>query len=282
LGDQDQVVGLLCDLGSMLDDQGSRPEAEHLYDEASTIARDRGDLLTNWAVLTSLGLLAAELHPEEAETWHQRALESARAGGNPVAESITQCNLGLLFEGVGEFEPAREHFEESLVMVRSLRFGYAVGIILNDLGLLALKAGDLDTAERDLTEALPLLAGTDGRQMRVRGNLMILAGLVAQRRGDRDATIQAFQEALRWFEQAVGRLSARDSARYVRELLADLREQSPVEATPLASKPATASTLPEASAPPVAEPSTVELAASASTLSTIAPRMKRRWWPWRR
>jgi hypothetical protein len=102
-------------------------------------------------------------------------------------------------------------------------FGYGIGIILNDLGLLALKAGDLETAERDLTEALPLLAGTDGRQMRVRGNLMILACLKAQRQGEREAAIQAGEEALRWFEQAVGRLSARDSARYVRQLLANLQ-----------------------------------------------------------
>src|SRR5262249_1920932 len=112
------------------------------------------------------------------------------------------------------------------------------------------------------------------RALAARGNLAILAGLEARRQGEREAAEQAFEEALRLFEQSImPEFSTR--VRYVRQLLADQRGPSAASTTDelVTSEP------PNVSAPPSA-PELV--AAEAVAAGASAPRARRRWWPWGR
>jgi hypothetical protein len=82
-------------------------------------------------------------------------------------------------------------------------------------------------AMRYFTEAQPLFeqSGTGSNVLQVRGNLALVTGLEAQRRGDEVAARQAFEEALSLFEQAGGAANARDQRPSVRQLLAELGVQ---------------------------------------------------------
>lgn len=104
--------------------------------------------------------------------------------------------------------------------------------------------------------------------LQVRGNLTILAGLEAQARGDREATIQALEEALRLFG-AAGNVPTQDQPPFVHQLLAEVRREQQAGSIP----------------PPHSDPSDSRMPAEAAEpvpASVPAPRAKRRWWPWGR
>jgi tetratricopeptide (TPR) repeat protein len=228
-----------------------------MYEEANALARELGDRVMDWSALVHLGVFAETLQRwEEANGWYGQALETARTAGNLVAELKTQCDLGLMLAARGDFGRAHEHLDKGLVAAHAFGDPVAIGVLLNDRGHLELMTGELEAAGHDLTEALPLLAPLPERALAVRGNLAILAGMQAQQQGDREAAEQAFEEALRLFEQSVMPAFA-ERIRYVRHLLADLRE--PSEAGAAADGGASSS---------IAEP------------ATVTPRSRRHWWPW--
>jgi hypothetical protein len=134
-----------------------------------------------------------------------------------------------------------------------------------------------------LSEALPLLTELRDRVLAVRGNLAILAGLQAQRQGEREAAEQAYEEALRLFEQsAMPAFTVR--VRYVRQLLADLREPPTTSTTgEPASETSAAGTPLVAMEPDVAIPLSVQpIPAEPVAAGNTAPPARRRWWPWGR
>jgi tetratricopeptide (TPR) repeat protein len=154
--------------------------------------------------------------------------------------------LGFLYEQMGHTAAAQRLYEELLPRVRPAGHWLGIGMLLNALGQLALRAGHLETAARDLAEALPLLEKSAAVAMvvQVHGNLAILAGLEAQRQSDQEDAARAFEEALRLFDQngsEQGGGIATDQRPFVRHLLAELQEQPAAGAPALPSKPSTAS-----------------------------------------
>jgi tetratricopeptide (TPR) repeat protein len=242
LGDRVQIISLLSSLGDKAVKRGARAEAERQYDEANTLARELGEQLTEVNALSALGFVAEGVgRPDEAEQWFRRAIERGLATGNPDARHALE-GLGFLFDELDDVAAAQATFEVIVAIQRAVLLDMPRGgpLALNALGQLALKAGDLETASRDLTEALAL---SEGRGMtdtilQVHGNLALLAGLQAQRRGERGAAEQAFEEALRWFEQSGGNANATDQRPYARHLLAELRELTLGNPPPTPSVPA--------------------------------------------
>jgi tetratricopeptide (TPR) repeat protein len=272
LGDPVLILEVLGDMAEVLGREEARAPAEQAYEEASAIARALGDQAMDSDALNYLGEIArAARHLEEAVGWYQRALEEAQASGAGLWEvSMIQANLGITFGSLRDVGAAQRYLEEGLATARAAGGNaYSVGGFLVGLAQLALWAGDLETAERELREALPLLEKGSGAglTLQARGNLALLSGLQAQRRREREAAEQAFEEALRLFDEA-GFVPATDQRPFVRQLLAEVREQ-PAEST------AGSVTVPRSESRPLhaAEP----LAVGAS-----APRAKRGWWPWGR
>jgi tetratricopeptide (TPR) repeat protein len=244
-----------------------------MYDEANALARELGDTLTTWGALVRLGVFADTLGEQDAGNhWWGRALETARETGDQLAEAKTLCDFGLRHEAKGEFEQARHSFDEAVAVAQAMGDPIGIGVLLNDRGHLGLLSGDLDAAARDLSEALPLLTELPDRVLAVRGNLAILAGLKAQREGEREAAEQAFEEALRLFEQST-MPAFTERIRFVRQLLAELRAPVARATDESAREPSLGS-----------EPSSAQalVAAEPVAVSTSTPRAKRRWWPWRR
>jgi tetratricopeptide (TPR) repeat protein len=274
LGDEVGKISALCSVGDALAGRGLRAEAGLMYDEATALAREAGDALTNWSAILNLGVFADTLGDHKSgDHWWQLALETAHTTGNLLAEGKTLCSFGVRYEAQGDFERSRRYFDEGVAVARTLGDPVGIGVLLNDRGHLGLLSGDLDAAGSDLSEALPLLTELPDRALAARGNLAILAGLEAQRQGEQESARQAFEEALRLFEQSV-MPEFKTRIQYVRQLLANLREQ------PAASAPAPASE-PSAVSVPIYMAETIlpePVAASASR----PQRAKRRWWPWRR
>jgi tetratricopeptide (TPR) repeat protein len=273
-GDQVEIIAGLCAVGSSLTDLGSPAEAVQMFDEADALARELGDALTNWGALANLAYFARIMGDEEgADHWYQRSLETARATGDQLAEAKTLCDFGLRYEAQGDFAGARRSFDEALAVAQAMGDPIGIGVMLNDRGHLGLLEGNFDAAGRDLAEALPLLTELPDRALAARGNLAILAGLRAQHQGEREVAEQAFEEALRLFEQSLmPAFTVR--VRYVRQLLADLREQ------PAASTADDPASEPLNTNMPASAPESV--AAEPVVAGASALRARRRWWPFGR
>jgi tetratricopeptide (TPR) repeat protein len=269
LGDQ---VGLLRMLGAMGEEtalRGERSEAEQLYAEARGIASALGERLTDFHALNNVGN-AARAHDrlDDAERWYQRAIGVARATDDPSDQHMAEFNLGMVFDQRGNTAEAQHMIEILEQFAVSYQNQQGLAILRNALGQLALKSGNLDAASAYLNDAEPRFAQTGAAQLakQVRGNLTVLAGLQALRRGEREAAAQAFDAALRMFEEIGREADAVDQRPFVRRLLAELREQPSVPASMSATPPSSAfDSMPE------------PVAANASV-----PRAKRRWWLWRR
>ena len=147
MGDQLEVLSLLSLLGSSVAFSGMRREAERMYEEASAIDREMGDRLTDGGALGLLGEFARAMGRfEEAERWYQRALASCRATGDIASEAVHEVNLGLLYEQMGDTAAAQRIYEDRLAWGRAYGHRLGIGLLLNALGQLALRAGDLEIA----------------------------------------------------------------------------------------------------------------------------------------
>jgi tetratricopeptide (TPR) repeat protein len=149
------------------------------------------------------------------------------------------------------------------------------GTALENLGEIALKTGDIETADRLFREALQLfessgfdvVAGSQHHPVvaqmiaHVRGNLSATAGEAARLRGDTAEAQRHFEEALAIFAELGTPYNhyARDYEDFVRERLADLPEAPPTNG-PL----------------PAEQTSSV----AAATGATRESHGRRRWWLW--
>jgi class 3 adenylate cyclase/tetratricopeptide (TPR) repeat protein len=263
LGDRVEILRMLGAISEVTAACGSRAEAEQLYAEAQTLASELGERFTDCDAQNNLANAARALDRlDDAVDWYQRAIASAHAAGNLLYEDMSKGSLALVYDQSGQLAAARTLLEEIDQSHPQKVYPYAVGLIWNALGQLALKMGNLDEAARYLTDALPFveqsrsLGGPAEAVAQVQANLVLLAGLQALHQGDRDVAVQGFEQAMQQFE-AIGRLpDAVDQRPFVRRLLADLREQ------PAASPPASTAVL--------------------EAVDGSSADAKRRWWPWGR
>ncbi len=161
LGDQVLVLKFLGALVSDMSDQQRGEQGAQLYEEASVIAREMGDRLTDASTLINLGNLAYKTgHLDEAGRWWRQAESNAHTTGNVLTEKLAAFNLAELAERTGDTAAARQAYEELLAFARQFGIQFSIGMGLNALGQLALAEGDLETASRYLSEALPCSSRT--------------------------------------------------------------------------------------------------------------------------
>jgi predicted ATPase/DNA-binding SARP family transcriptional activator/DNA-binding CsgD family transcriptional regulator/Tfp pilus assembly protein PilF len=136
--------------------------------------------------------------------WHTRGYFSegrrylevaARSGVVPAPVRAKALDgLGWIAEPQGDYERAREAYEESLELYRSSNDKSGVANALGDLGSLALDSGDYARATSLLEESL-ILHRELGSKEEVVGVLNGL-GVLASAKGDREQSISFFREAL--------------------------------------------------------------------------------------
>jgi tetratricopeptide (TPR) repeat protein len=233
LGDRVEILRMLGAIGEVTAARGNRAKAEQLYAEAQALASELGDRFTDFDAQNNVGNAARALDRlDDAAQWYQRGIVNAQAAGDVLYEHMIKSNLAVVYDELGQLAAAQTLLEDIAAQTQGTQgdYPYGAGGVWNALGQLALKMGNLEEAARYLTDALTFLeqsrslGGPAEVVEQARANLTLLAGLQALRQGDREATTQAFEQALQQFE-AIGRLSdAVDQRPFVRRLLADLRE----------------------------------------------------------
>ncbi len=152
-GDIANEVRALHNLGTTLDDEGHHEEGLRLI----RLAAERAKVLGSVAFYsTSQSGIAFALEGagrrEEAIAAYGEAANAAREAGEPRMLASTLNNLGEAYMGSGDLVLARKNLEEALQMYRALH-GQGDSAVLDNLGEIAIRAGDFRAADAFLTEA---------------------------------------------------------------------------------------------------------------------------------
>ena len=155
-------------------------------------------------LLQSLTRLAAALHvlgqTAEAQERYQRALQLAQDSLNRKQEAIVLNNLGLLDLKAGAFDAAKAKFESASKINQSLNERREWSANVLNLGLAAEAQGQLDEAQRQFESALEMDKANE-QQLAIAGDLAALARIL-EKRGNKPTALSYYQRAY-WSFQAI-------------------------------------------------------------------------------
>jgi predicted ATPase len=131
---------------------------------------------------------------DEAEGWAARMLELAGPTGSRRGEAIGHQVRGIVADDRGDLETARLHYEESLVLMRSVDDGWLLSVATNNLGSLHQSLGNFERATELFEESLAIgeARGDLERRSRALNNL----ALVRTRLGDVAGARELYRRAL--------------------------------------------------------------------------------------
>ena len=186
-GNYADAIARLNDLASIHHAQGHYDKAIELYNQALEIYEDGKD--TDSATCAStINLLAGTYHAQgkyaEAEKKYLEALDIRRnlkgLGESNRDVAITLNNLGLLYADQRRPDQAKSHYEQALLIQKSL-FGETnldIATTLNNLALLFYSQNNFLDAEKSLEETLKIRQKLLGKNHPdVAGSLNNLAGI---------------------------------------------------------------------------------------------------------
>jgi tetratricopeptide (TPR) repeat protein len=186
-GNYADAIARLNDLAGIHHAQGHYEQAIELYNQALEIYEDGKD--TDIATYAStINLLAGTYHAQEkyaeAENKYLEALDIRRnlkgLGESNPDVAISLNNLGLLYADQGRLDEAKSHYEQALLIQKSL-FGETnldIATTLNNLALLFYSQHNLLEAEKSLEATLKIRQKLLGKNHPdVAGSLNNLAGI---------------------------------------------------------------------------------------------------------
>jgi tetratricopeptide (TPR) repeat protein len=194
LGRRTEVAAHVGNLGTAYNILGNNAKARECYLRAITITESQEDQYDRPAFLANLGLLlsqegdwdgAAALFEEALETgWKLQNFEVALDQIN---------NLGSMYR-VRDPARAHQHYQLGLRLADMLEHERMKAAILSNIGLLYFDAGELDEAERYLSNALDLARSHRDRQSEA--NRLGHLGNLALERGEPGNAIARFEAAV--------------------------------------------------------------------------------------
>lgn len=154
LGDDDGLAMALNVLGLIAWQRGRHRVALARFERAQQAADRHGDPggAARAAASVALAEKALGRYPR-AQVQYERALALRRQLGDVLGLAATLNNLGNLLRAQHRWAEARPYFEEAVQVCDSHRLVSSRLFPLVNLGLTALELGDIDAAERWLTEA---------------------------------------------------------------------------------------------------------------------------------
>ncbi len=181
--------------GKLLKILGRTDEAREHYKQALTIAQGVGDLSSQAASLSNLGMLdidQGEL-PRGVRSL-QESLQKARQAGDRVAQTRTLNNLGYAYDQLAEGQKALQSYQQALDLARALSNAELEAYALNNLGYIHLSLGDSETALKRLREALAINQRLRARSTEA-ATLINIGGTLLR--------LKRFDEARKFFDQAL-------------------------------------------------------------------------------
>jgi predicted ATPase/class 3 adenylate cyclase len=180
--------------------RGYLTEATHLLSELLSQPKALAHTSERAKALHSAGNLAdTQGDYERAREYYQESLQIYREMGDTRGASKPLNGLGLVSWAQGEFSMARTFLEESLAIKRELGDPSPISIALNNLGLVAHAQGDNKTARGYLEESLAI-----DRQLNDKDAIatsLVNLGAVALDDGSYEEARPLFMESLSLFKE---------------------------------------------------------------------------------
>ena len=156
-------------------ESGRAAEAVH-SDRAVEIYRRLGDLDREAAVLNNLGTFAYHAGRwEDAVALYRAGADASTKAGNIGSAAFGDCNIGEVLSDQGRRDEARPRLERALEIWRGTGYEWGVAFATALLGRLAARAGDADTAQRLLVDALERF-----RVLRVSADALWVEALISE------------------------------------------------------------------------------------------------------
>lgn len=191
-------------LGQIRDARGEYDSARKAFEEALQLRRQLGDDKLLSDVLNNLGgLLRAEGDVEGAVRCFREALPLDH---DPDSRAITQNNLALALQVLGELEEAESLFDEALAVFRRTRGeeDVSVAVTLNNLGLVHVAQGDMETARDRFADSVRLNREIYGDRHPEVGKIMGNLAYVVEDLGDLEEAEELYRTSLEIQRQALG------------------------------------------------------------------------------
>jgi predicted ATPase/DNA-binding winged helix-turn-helix (wHTH) protein len=186
---------LLLQFGRLVDETPARSRAA--FERACTIYRRIGDDLWLGITLARLGRVLGSMGRfEQAEAALTEAYPLLERSGEPAAVSVYYFYFAFLKSLMGDFESARRHYEQAIVIDREAGHEFDVLSAFGNLANVNWALGDLDAAEDAFRQQVALVRGSVLKTKRLLGwALTSLAGVLTTR-GELDEALRLMREGL--------------------------------------------------------------------------------------
>lgn len=168
------------------------------FEESLKIWKEIGDTRNEGITQLSYAFLLNRFGEyDEAIKAAEEGLEKFRHTTDHPNTARAANNLALTLMDIGEFERARPIFELALLAARRAEDVFLEAICLHNLGDCSLLTGDLDSADKFLSESLELFAPLEHRPLVAR--TLLLQGEVLGLRGDFSTSLDKQKTSLQEF-----------------------------------------------------------------------------------
>ncbi|NER35032.1 MAG: CHAT domain-containing protein [Oscillatoria sp. SIO1A7] len=138
--------------------KGNYPVALGIFQEALQLAEEKEESEVIFAMLGNIAdIYIAQEEWQKAKPLQERRLEIARSNQDKISEYITLEALGEVYFWSGDIEKAIELQKEAIAATNAFYTegdNHLLGLVLDRLGFLLLRAGKLKEAERTLRSAI--------------------------------------------------------------------------------------------------------------------------------
>jgi CHAT domain-containing protein/Tfp pilus assembly protein PilF len=229
---------------------GQYDRALEYYQQALAVNKEAKDCFVEGSLLSSLGWLYYRMgQNDRAREYFLKALAAHRAVcfqpfnrpfelKNRGAEAGDLNNLGCICTDSGQYDQAREYFQQAVAINRSLKNRANEGVNLNNLGILYRHLGQYDQARKALEEAIKIAREVSSPENIWRPQAEL--GAIEVKLGDPDQAIKYYRQALDTIEglraglaEKENRTSFMQTKQHVYdgfiELLRSLHEKNPTK-----------------------------------------------------
>jgi tetratricopeptide (TPR) repeat protein len=189
IADDEWIRVFTHNTAAMYQKRGDLAEAQQLYDESLSIAKQHDHQSGIAASLHQLAMLAqGQGELTEARRLYGESLEIKKKFGNQSGIASTLHNLAAIAQDQGELTEARRLYEESLEIEKKLGDQSGIAITLHQLGTVNFAEGDFKEAESLLNQSREILEKLGDKQniamcLESIGNLKVAQGSFPEARG---------------------------------------------------------------------------------------------------
>jgi len=133
------------------------------YETTLRLARDTGELQSEWQALMDLGFLWSERDYEQAGTWYHQAIELARTLEDPRLEAHSLNRTGNWHLNLEQPLEALRYQRQALTIFQKLSDQHGIAETLDLLGMTSYLGGDLEQGTAYYMQAIALLRELDDR-----------------------------------------------------------------------------------------------------------------------